>query len=148
MTFNGSVANRVNATRSNGLDSGPTTIGLDCEECKELKERLSSQKRTVDELTRENKRTREACRELEVRMAALRDSASTETRAAAQTADQIRAERDTLQARLARMEQVSIPLECCPTVVAMLTRSPDPGGEGCAGCRGDQVENSTARGAK
>jgi chromosome segregation ATPase len=63
----------------------------------------------VDELRKENERSRDAARDLEVKIAALRDSAKTEQRAADKTADQIRAERDTLQARLARLEQVSSP---------------------------------------
>jgi predicted nucleic acid-binding Zn-ribbon protein len=89
-----------------------------------LEGQISAHKRVVDELRKENERSRDAARDLEVKIAALRDSAKTEQRAADKTADQIRAERDTLQARLARLEQVSSPRRALSVVVAMLKLFP------------------------
>jgi hypothetical protein len=71
----------------------------------------------VDELREENKRSLEASRDFEVRMAALRDSAKTEQRATLLAADQVRAERDNLQARLESLEQVSNPIKRSLTIV-------------------------------
>ena len=110
MNFNAAVVSCEKApapARPRTPDPGSTLLGRDCVKCKESEEQISTHKRTVDELRKENERSREASRDLEVKIAALRDSAKTERCAADKTADQIRAERDTLQARLASLEQVS-----------------------------------------
>lgn len=112
MTFNAAVASCEKTPASanpSTTDPGATVLGRDCVKCRESEVQISTHKRTVDELRKENERSRKASGDLEVKIAALRDSAKTERRTAAKTADQIRVERDTLQARLARLEQVSTP---------------------------------------
>ena len=112
VNFNAAVASREKTPAPvcpSAADLGSTTLGRECTKCKDSEEQISAHKRTVDELRKENERSREASRDLEVKIAALRDSSKAEQRAADKTADQIRTERDTLQARLARLEQVSTP---------------------------------------
>ena len=120
MSFNAAVVAPQNTTASArpiAVDPCSSTLNLDCTECKNLEEQISVHKRTVEELREENKRSLEASKEFQVRMAALRDSTKTEQRAALLAADQIRVERDNLQARLARLEQVSSSIKRCLTVI-------------------------------
>ena len=112
VTFNAVFASSertIAPAQPSAAEPDSNTLSRDCAECKELKEQISAQKQTVDELTGENKRSRNASEDLEVKIAALRDSAKREQRAADETANQNRAERDTLQARLTELEQVSTP---------------------------------------
>ena len=109
VTFNAAFAscNRALAhAQPSTAEPDSNSLSHDCAECIELKEQISAHKRTVDELTEENKRSRNASEDLDAKIAALRDLAKREQRAADETANQIRAERDSLQARLTGLEQV------------------------------------------
>ena len=112
VTFNAVVTSceRILApAQPSAAEPDSNTLSRDCAECKELKEQISAHKQTMDKLKEENERSRNASEDLEVKIAALRDSAKTEQRAADETANQVRAERDTLQARLTGLEQVGTP---------------------------------------
>ena len=69
---------------------------------------ISAHKRTVDDLTAENSRAHMAFSDVEARMAALERSTDLEKNTAAQAAENLRVERDTLQSRL---EQVSVHID-------------------------------------
>ena len=97
-----------------------------------MEEHISTQDRNADELKKENTRLRKTSKDLEATIASLRDSVRTKQRSVDEIVDQVRAERDSLQARLARLEPVSTLRKRSVMVIAILKPSEDPGREGYA----------------
>lgn len=110
IAFNATIASHQNTLAPVCLDvadSASTATGWDCEKCRDMEEHTSAQDRNADELKKENERLCKTSKDLETMIASLRDSARTEQRAADEVVDAVRAECDSLQSRLARLEPVS-----------------------------------------